>query len=322
MTSKSTDPPPDSPLGGEARPRLSVILPAHNEEGTLEAMLVDLAQALAAHSHEVIIIDDGSTDGTWEAIRRLKDRHSPVRAVRFTRNFGHQSAILAGLLCARGEAVITMDSDGQHPASVLARLIEEWQRGHPVVQTIRQGGEDESRLKRWSSRLFYRVLSLVSGVKVPGGAADFRLLDRAVVERIVRSAGPLLFLRALIPWLGYQVSYVPFQVVRRRAGRSSYTWRRMLGLSIDGLMSFSIVPLRISIALGVSLSALSFLYLVYIVVIFLVSNRVVPGWASVAGLLSLLGGIQLLMIGVLGEYLGRLFLSSLNRPHFVIREEL
>jgi glycosyltransferase involved in cell wall biosynthesis len=322
MTSKSIDCANEPSSAAEPRPRLSVVLPAHNEEAALGATIEQLAEALAGQSHEIIIVDDGSTDETWQAIRRIKATQPGVRALRFTRNFGHQSAILAGLVAARGEAVITMDSDGQHPAAVVSMLIEHWQRGHQVVQTIRTGEDRERPLKRWASRVFYRALSLVSGVTVPPGAADFRLLARPVVQMILQSTGPLLFLRGLIPWLGYETSYVPFQVAPRTAGRPSYTWRRMLRLSIDGLISFSIIPLRISIALGVSLSVLSFLYLIYIVIIFLVSKRVVPGWASVAGLVSLVGGIQLLMIGVLGEYVGRLFVSNLHRPHFVIREQL
>jgi glycosyltransferase involved in cell wall biosynthesis len=304
-------------------PRVSVVMPAHNEAATLPEVIAQVAATLADQPHEIIVVDDGSTDETWTVIRRLRESHPQVRAVRLTRNFGQQSAIMAGLLAARGEAIISMDADGQHPPELLPRLISSWQEGNPVVQAVR-GTEpgDVGLAKRWSSRLFYRVLSLISGVPVPEGSADFRLLSRPVVEMILRSTGPLLFLRGLIPWLGYPVSHVPFQARPRVAGRSSYTWRRMLGLSVDGLISFSIIPLRLSILLGISLSAISFLYLIYIITIYLVSSRVVPGWASVAGLLSLLGGIQLLMIGVVGEYLGRIFVSTLNRPPFVIREQL
>jgi glycosyltransferase involved in cell wall biosynthesis len=303
-------------------PRISVVLPAHDEAANLADLVERLAKTLNAHTHELIIVDDGSSDHTWEIILGLRQRHPQLRAVRLTRNFGQQSALLAGLTAAKGDAIISMDADGQHPPELLPSLIALWEAGCPVVQTVRTGSGDRGVAKRWASRLFYRVLSLIAGVKVPEGSADFRLLARPVVAAILRSAGPLLFLRGLIPWLGYPVSYVPFEAPPRAGGSSSYTWRRMLELSVDGLMSFSLVPLRVSILLGITLSALSFLYLIYIVIIFLVSSRVVPGWASVAGLLSLLGGIQLLMIGVLGEYLGRVFLSNLHRPPFVVREEI
>lgn len=303
-------------------PLVSIVAPAHNEEDSLSRFTQNVAAELSSVDHEIILVDDGSTDMTWRTILELRGKYPQVRAIRFTRNFGHQSAILAGLTAARGEAVITMDSDGQHPESLIPRLIESWRNGDDVVQAVRSQTAKEGILKRITSTMFYSVLGILSGVKVPRGAADFRLLSRTAVDAVLRSTGPQLFLRGLISWMAFPTSYVPFNAEARSGGRSSYTWRRMIRLSIDGLMTFSIIPLRIAIALGLSISLLSFLYLVYIVVIWLTSTRVVPGWASVAGLLSLLGGIQLLTIGVLGEYLGRLFISNLNRPHFVIKERI
>jgi dolichol-phosphate mannosyltransferase len=309
------------PAGPEPADLISVIAPAHNESGALAELVDGVTRALAGEPHEIVIVDDGSSDGTWDKVRDLRRAHPQVRGVRFTRNFGHQAAILAGLMSARGRAVIMMDSDGQHPPELLPKLIETWRNGALVVQGVRTGS-DGGVLKRWTSRLFYRAISATAGVKVPEGSADFRLIGRPVVDTILRSTGALLFLRGLIPWLGYDVVHLPFKAGQRVAGRPSYTWSRMIRLSLDGLMSFSIIPLRLCILLGVGLSALSFMYLIYILFVFLFSSRVIPGWASVAGLLALLGGIQLLMIGVLGEYLGKLFLSNLNRPPFVVREQL
>ena len=303
-------------------PLISIVAPAHNEEDSLNRFTQRVVCELSSVDHEIVLVDDGSTDRTWDTILELRKQYPQVRGLSFTRNFGHQSAILAGLMAARGQAVIMMDSDGQHPESLIPRLIEDWQSGHDVVQAVRNQSEKEGILKRITSRVFYSILGILSGVKVPRGSADFRLLSRTAVDAVLQSAGSQLFLRGLISWMAFPTSYVPFNAEARTAGRSSYTWRRMIRLSIDGLMTFSIIPLRIAIALGISISALSFLYLVYIVIIWLTSTRVVPGWASVAGLLSLLGGIQLLTIGVLGEYLGRLFLSNLNRPHFVIKERI
>jgi glycosyltransferase involved in cell wall biosynthesis len=215
-----------------------------------------------------------------------------------------------------------MDSDGQHPESLIPELIKPWEDGYDVVQAVRTRTDAEGVLKRITSNIFYRILVRLSGVDVPHGAADFRLLSRSVVDTVLHSAGSQMFLSGLIPWMGFPTHYVPFEAARRVGGRSSYTWKRMLRLSVDGLMTFSIIPLRIAIALGISISALSFLYLVYIVVVWSTNSQVVHGWASMTGLLSLLGGIQLLTIGVVGEYLGRLFISNLNRPHFVIKEQL
>ena len=162
----------------------------------------------------------------------------------------------------------------------------------------------------------------ISGVNVPHGSADFRLLSRDAVNTVLHSAGSQLFLRGLIPWMGFPTKYISFEAGRRVAGTSSYTWKRMVRLSVDGLMTFSIIPLRLAIALGFFISLLSFLYLVYIVVVWATNSQVVHGWASMTGLLSLLGGIQLLTIGVVGEYLGRLYIANLNRPHFVVKEQL
>jgi glycosyltransferase involved in cell wall biosynthesis len=299
---------------------VTVVLPAHNEESTLPLVVPAVVAATTPCDVEILIVDDGSTDETWRQIQLLRKIHPGVRGFRFTRNFGHQAAILAGLLHARGDAVIVMDADGQHPPALIPVFLEQWRQGHQVVQAIRTA--DPGRpIKSWFSRQFYRLLHALSGVDVPAGAADFRLLGRPVVDEVLKSAGHLLFLRGLVPYLGYEAALVPFVAPPRLAGRTSYTWRKMVRLSLDGLMSFSIIPLRAAIVIGFSVSIASFLYLVYIVAIWLTASGVVPGWASTVGLLSLLGGIQLLTLGVVGEYLGRLFLYSLNRPSFVIREQ-
>lgn len=300
-------------------PTLSVVLPAYNEQDALPIVVRAIVSCLAPWSHEIIVVDDGSSDGTWRTVERLKAEHG-VRGIRFTRNFGHQAAILAGLAAARGEAVIMMDADGQHPADLLPAFVERWKSGNLVVQGVRRHNEGAGAFKRWTSTAFYRIIRLLAGVDIHNGSADFRLLARPVLEQVLASTGPLLFLRGLIPWLGYETAHVPFDASRRIAGKTSYTLGRMVRLSIDGLLGFSIIPLRLAIALGFLISGASFLYLAYIVVIRLTAGNVVPGWASMTGLLSLLGGIQLVTLGVLGEYVGRLFLSTLRRPSYVIRD--
>jgi dolichol-phosphate mannosyltransferase len=268
-----------------------------------------------------VIVDDGSSDGTWEVIGRLHDANEHVRGVRLTRNFGHQAALVAGLRKATGAAVVMMDADGQHPAALLRDFVGLWRQGRPIVQGVRMSSVDESWLKRRTSVMFYRVWSRLSGVHIVRGTADFRLIDRRPLDVLLATSGSLVFLRGLIPWLGYEVSYLPFEAASRLEGTSKYTWRRMLRFSIDGLMAFSVVPLRMAIAIGVTMSAVSFLYLCYVVVIGVFSDRAVAGWASTAGLVALVGGIQLFTIGVLGEYVGRIFLRTTDRPQFVIAEE-
>lgn len=301
-------------------PLISVIAPAHNEEESLALFVANVTRNLGSVTHEIIIVDDGSTDGTWATILDLQHHYPNLRSIRFTRNFGHQSAILAGLTEARGRAVIMIDSDGQHPASLIPQLISTWQGGYDVVQAVRVKSTHEGYLKKITSNLFYRILATLSGVNVPQGSADFRLLSRQAVNEVKNSAGSQLFLRGLIPWMGFPTSYVSFEAGPRAAGTSSYTWKRMIRLSVDGLMTFSIIPLRLAIALGLFISILSFIYLAYILIVWATNSQVVHGWASMTGLLSLLGGIQLLTIGVVGEYLGRLYIANLNRPHFVVQD--
>lgn len=304
------------------RPAISVIVPAHNEADTLPTVVPEIAAALAAEAYEVIVVDDGSTDGTWAAVQALRARVPQVVGVRLTRNFGHQAALLAGLREARGDAVITMDADGQHPPDRLPALVEAWRRGAMVVQGVRVATTGEPRMKRWTSRAFYRALAWLGGPPIPVGSADFRLMGRPAVDVLLESVGPLLFLRGLIPWLGYPVTHVEFVAGRRLGGHTSYTWWRMLRFSVHGLLSFTTVPLRLATVLGLVVAAFSFAYLLLVLAVWWMDVAAVQGWASVMGLLSLLGGIQLATIGVLGEYLGRVFEAQLKRPHFVVRDRL
>ena len=303
-------------------PVVSVVIPAYNERESLRRVVGSVTSALASRSHEIIVIDDGSTDGTWDEILSLRSEWTEVRGIRFTRNFGHQAALAAGLRSAAGSAVITMDADGQHPADLLPQFVRLWEEGHPVVQGVRTASDGETWLKRVTSELFYRCWSALSGVSIARGTADFRLLDRKVLETVLTTGGSLIFLRGLIPWLGYPIASVTFAAGPRLAGRPGYTWRRMMKFSLDGLLAFSVVPLRLAMALGISMALLSFLYLCYVVFVWLYSSRVVSGWASTAGLVALVGGIQLFTMGVLGEYVGRIFLRTTDRPQFVIAEQL
>lgn len=303
-------------------PLISIVLPACNEAAVLPQLLPDVAHAVEGISHEIVVVDDGSTDETWHCIEKLKAAYPAIVGIRLTRNFGQQAAILAGLRAARGDAVVMMDADGQHPPECIPTFVAEWQRGHVVIQGVRSSSEGEGALKRWTSRAFYRLFTAMGGPNIPAGSADFRLLARPVVDALLANVGPLLFLRGMIPWLGYPVVHIPFHAGRRVSGEPSYTWWRMLRLSLHGLLSFTTIPLRLATVLGLVVAAFSFAYLLLAVTAWMVSATLVPGWASVMGLLSLLGGIQLVTIGVVGEYLGRVFVAQLNRPHFVIRERL
>lgn len=301
-------------------PEISVVLPAHNEAAALPGVLARLLIVLAGESHEVIVVDDGSADDTWEVVRTQATQHPAVRGLKLSRNFGHQAALLAGLAAARGKAVLTLDADGQHPPELLPKMIELWRGGAAVVQGVREQTAGEGLGKKLTSRLFYRLLTALAGVDLKAGSADFRLLSRSAADAVVSAAGPAPFLRGLIPWLGLPTAYLPFVAERRLAGKTSYTLRRMVRLSLDGILGFSVVPLRLAIGVGALVSLVSFLYLVYVLAIRLQTGEAVPGWASTAGLLSLLGGFQLLTLGILGEYLGRVFVATLGRPQYVVAE--
>ena len=301
---------------------VSVVIPAYNERGALPSVVSQVTTTLQGIDHEIVLVDDGSADDTWVVIQTLKRDYPSIRGIRFTRNFGHQAALAAGLREARGSAVIMMDADGQHPPSALGEFVRLWTEGHRIVQGVRRSDGTEGFFKRVSSGLFYRVWSILSGVPIVRGTADFRLLDRRVLETVLASNGSLIFLRGLLPWLGYETAYVPFTAARRIAGTPAYTWVRMLRFSADALTSFSVIPLKLAMGLGLVMSIVSFLYLGYILFMVAFSDRVVSGWASTAGLVALVGGIQLFTIGVLGEYIGRIFLRATDRPAFVVAETI
>lgn len=303
-------------------PELSVVVPAFEEAGNLLELYRQLKAVLDRLDldWELVFADDGSGDHTWREICLLHVADPRVRGIRLVRNFGHQFALLAGIGHAHGRAVVTMDADLQHPPAVLEEMIGLWRRGHKVVQTVRQDGSDTPWRKRWMSRLFYRVHGFLSGVEMRHGMADFRLLDREVVDVLLLLPEAGLFLRGLIQWLGFPTAYVSYEVQRRFAGRSKYSLAKMLALAWHGISSFSIVPLRFGIALGLVTGGLAILQLGYVVAVRALSDAVVPGWASVLGVTSLLFAMLFLMLGVIGEYIGRILIEVRGRPRFVVAE--
>jgi len=234
------------------RPTLSVVAPAFNEAANLDRFYEEVEAVLHGLQlpWELILVDDGSRDATWEGIRALHARDPRVRGIRFSRNFGHQYALLAGLSRARGDAVVSMDADLQHPPPVIAQLVEEWRKGSQIVHTVRRDPATVSMFKRVSSRLFYRTFSFLSGTHLDAGMADFRLLDRQVVRSLLDFPEEGLFLRGLVHSVGFPSASVPFECRPRFAGSTSYTLNKMLRFAWTGVTSFSLVPLRLSIILG------------------------------------------------------------------------
>ena len=303
-----------------SRPICSIVTAALNEEASLPHIIEQIESLPNCNDYEVVFVDDGSDDSTWKVIKTCLRRHPNWQGVRLSRRFGHQPALLAGLSVARGRAVVTVDADGQQPVRLIPKMIEKWREGAKVVQMIRRDSKDTPWLKRMTSKAFYRIFSMLCEVPISPAAAEFRLLDRSVLNLVLQNRGRVPFLRGLIPWLGCHVVEIPYEVEKRAAGETKFSLARMLRLAVHGLTSFSIVPLRLGIWTGLTFSMLAFAYLAYITWTGLFHDAAVPGWASTAGLVALLGGVQLFCIGLLGEYLGRLYNANLGRPPFVVQE--
>lgn len=305
-------------------PELSVVIPAYNEERNIRMVYDQVANVLSGFTEEweIIFSDDGSKDSTWTEIMALNQHDARVKGVRLSRNFGHQHALLAGLAQAKGRAVVSMDADLQHPPEVIPRLVDEWRKGSKVVHTVRKDAQHTSILKRFTSKAYYRLYSYLSGFEVRNGMADFRLLDRDVLRNILRIRDSGIYIRGVVHWLGFSDAIVEYMPNCRFSGTSKFTLSKMARLAFDGITSFSIVPLRLSIAIGLVTGLLSFSFLVYAIWAKFYADFVVPGWASAVSMLSLLFGILFMILGIIGEYVGRILIEVRGRPHFIVCDEV
>lgn len=308
-------------MGDRQQPFISVVVPACNEEGNVPRLGQALAGVLAPWPrHEIIFVDDGSTDKTLARIQQLRERDGRIKYLSFSRNFGHQYALKAGIDHARGDCVITLDCDLQHPPALIPELIRRWQEGYEVVLTVRNENANFSFFKKKTANCYYRLLNLLSDIPVAPRTADFRLMDRAVAEVFRRMNETALFIRGIVAWLGFRQCLVHYDPAPRTSGRTHYTFSRMLGFAINGIISFSIKPLRLAIFLGTGFSLLGFLYALYAAGLKIFTTAPVPGWTSILVCVLLLGGIQLMVLGIIGEYIGKLFMESKKRPIYIIRE--
>jgi len=304
------------------RPLLSVVIPCFNEEGCVTEMARRLHDALDPLDceWEAVFVDDGSSDGTAERLSELAASDPRVGCVSFSRNFGHQMALLAGLSRAKGDAVVSLDGDLQHPPELIPQLVADWRDGFDVVYTTREGNEGHA-LKEVVSASFYRILRSLTGVDIPTGGADFRLLDRVVVDALLACEEHFVFVRGLVPWLGFRRKAVPYEARERFAGSTKYVFTRMLRFALDGVFSFSTVPLRMISLLGVATVALGVLYGFYSIGVRLFTNSAATGWASLVVLVLVFSGTQLLSLGILSEYVGRIYEEVKRRPRFIVAEE-
>jgi glycosyltransferase involved in cell wall biosynthesis len=303
--------------------RLSCVIPCWNEISNLVVLLPLLTRVLAALAGEweIIIVDDGSTDNTVEALRDWWMRGSGVRLIELSRNFGKEAALTAGLRAAEGDAVILMDADLQHPPELLSLLVSHWRHGADMVYTVRANRDDEPRLKRWGAAWFYRLVN-ASRFKVPPAAGDFRLMDRAVVDALLALPERNRFMKGLYAWVGFNSVGVPYEPPPRATGKSHFSLLRLLKLSMDGLTAFTTWPLRAVSVAGVLVALSGLCYGAYLTIEYLLNGNEVSGWTTIVVGLFLFSGVQLISLGVLGEYIGRVFEEVKARPLFVVKGDL
>jgi len=303
------------------RPRYSIVVPLYEEEAVLPKLYERLAPVLDALDgpSEVIFVVDGGRDRSFEIVKELRARDERVKGLKFSRNFGHQYALSAGLDHASGDAVIMMDGDLQHPPEVIPQLIAEWQAGAQVVNTYRESTEGIGPLKKVTSAVFYGLLNRCGNIRLSPNSADFRLIDRRVADRFRGIREQARFLRGLFVWVGFRQATVRYAAAKRPAGRSKYSVGKMGRLAMDGITSFSVAPLRMAMVLGLCVTFFGFLYAVYAFVMALL-GRTQPGWTSMIIVVLLLGGVQLITLGIIGEYIAKIYMEAKKRPLYIVDE--
>jgi polyisoprenyl-phosphate glycosyltransferase len=300
---------------------LSVVVPAYNERETLAELHRRLSVVLRPlGDHEIVIVDDGSTDGTWDVLLDLAADDPSVRLVRLSRNFGHQAALSAGLDAARGEAIVLIDADLQDPPEVLPSLVAKWREGYDVVYGVRSSRAGEAHLRLAAISTFYRLLGSITRTAIPRDVGDFRLLSRRAAEALRRMPERARFLRGMTAWIGYRQIGVEYARDPRYAGSSKYPLGRLLGLALDGIVSFSLAPIRLVTALGFALVVFCMGLFAWTLYVRFFTDHHPQGWTSVIAVLLLLGGVQLLSLGVIGQYIARIFEESKRRPLYLIDE--
>ncbi|EFM22944.1 glycosyltransferase family 2 protein [Selenomonas sp. oral taxon 149] len=303
--------------------KITIIVPCYNEAEVIQRFYEAVTAATAAVEDCVfsyLFIDDGSRDGTLDAIRTLADAHDNVRYLSFTRNFGKEPAMMAGLDFADGDAVLIMDADLQHPPALIPAMVAAWRAGYDDVCGKRTDRKDETFLKRTMANFFYRSMQAVSRFTLQRDVGDFRLLDHRCVAALRLLRENQRFTKGLFTWVGFKKKEIPFQVQPRAAGKTTWSYLALLSLAVEGITSFTTAPLRLTTVLGLIVSALALCYMVVVLVDALVYGDPVAGYPTLMTVLLFLGGVQLLSLGIIGEYLGRVFTESKQRPCYLIDE--
>ena len=301
---------------------ISIVTPVYNEEGNVVYFHDEVTKVMKelAMDYEIIYVNDGSRDRTDELIHQLADRDPHVRALTFARNFEHQIAITCGMDFAKGDAVITMDGDMQHPPALIPKLIEKWQEGYDIVQTIRTATEDAGFLKKITSSGYYAVINSISTTRVVPGGSDFRLMDRKALNTFLKFREHSRFIRGIVGGLGFRQTSIEFEAPARHAGVSKFSMKKMIHFAMDGIITNSTIPLRISFYICL-LSAFAGFLLILHVLYCVITGQAVPGWATMTILISIFGSLNLMCLGILGEYIGHVFEETRNRPLYWLSDD-
>lgn len=301
---------------------ISCVVPIFNEEESIplffQALHAELTQR--CQRFEIIAIDDGSRDKSLAVLKEIALRYS-IKVISFSRNFGKEVALTAGLNHAIGDVVVILDADFQHPIELISIFLNYWGKGYDMVYGVRNDRKGESRIKRLFANVFYGLMTKISNITLPRNAGDFRLLDRKVVTALNTTQERARFMKGLYAWVGFKTIEVPFDVAERAAGKSSWHFRKLAELAVTGIISFTELPLRVWSFIGACISLISFIYAIYIMIDTLVTGISVPGYATIIVAIMFFGGIQLLSIGILGEYVARIFNEVKQRPQYIIAEK-
>ncbi|MCK5863139.1 MAG: glycosyltransferase family 2 protein, partial [Candidatus Hydrogenedentes bacterium] len=305
-------------------PKYSIILPAYNEAANIAPMMERLLAAgeKLDGPFEIVWVNDGSTDDTAAILDETAAEYPCVRTLHFSRNFGHMAALCAGLEAAHAtHAVITLDADGQHPPELISEMVSLWQEGGDIVQSIRRDSGELGIGKRLSSRWFYTVFRVLANTNIPEGAADFRLLDREVVDALNNLPERVRFVRGLVHWVGFNRVTLPYTPEARISGETKYSMLQMMSFALNGITSFSVRPLRLAFVLTLLVLGLVAIYSVYVLLAMFTGKDLTPGWTSTMFIILFLGSAQLLVIGIASEYLARMYVEQKQRPVYIVRRE-
>lgn len=307
------------------QPDLSIIVSMYNEEESLEAFFATIERELKAlknYSYELVCIDDGSTDATFEILEKKAAQDAKVRIIKFSRNFGKEYGMMAGLKFCKGRAAIPIDVDLQDPPALIADFVKKWEEGYDMVYGIRNDRQSDTFFKRWTAKLFYKTYNLMTKSPIPYNAGDYRLIDRKVINAILSLKERNVFMKGVFGWTGFKSCGIKYVRQKRCAGESKWNYWKLWNFALDGITASTTFPLRVWTYLGSILSATGMLYALYIIVRTIVRGTDVPGYASLLVFILLLGGVQMIILGILGEYIGRIFIEVKNRPLYIVEKKV